>query len=159
MNPIAPCLWFDKQAEEAARFYTSLLPNSRIDAIIPYAAETPGGKVGETMLVEFTLAGQPYMGLNGGPYYKFNPAVSLVIGCADQAEVDRLWGLLGEGGAPVECGWITDRYGLSWQVVPQTLQAMIRDRDPVRARRVIEAVMQMVKLDIATLEAAYNGHG
>lgn len=156
MSKIAPCLWFDGKAEEAANFYVSLLPDSRIDAVLPYPVETPGGKPGDVMLVEFTLAGLRYVALNGGPYFQFTPAISLFVSCADQAEVDRLWNALLEGGTPMECGWITDRYGVSWQIVPEALTRMIKDEDPARARRVMEAMMTMVKLDVATLERAYR---
>lgn len=156
MPRISPCLWFDGKAEEAARFYVSLLPDSRIDAVVPYAAETPGGKPGDTMIVEFTLAGQSYQALNGGPYFQFSPAISFCIPCRDQAEVDRLWdALLADGGTPQQCGWLTDRYGVSWQVVPEELPAMMKDK--ARARAVTEAMMPMVKLDIATLRRAYAG--
>ncbi|MGE4218860.1 MAG: VOC family protein [Alphaproteobacteria bacterium] len=155
---IVPCLWFDGQAEEAARFYVSLLPNSALGAIQPYPVETPGGKPGDTMTVEFTLAGQPYLALNGGPFFTFTPAVSFIIECDDQAEIDRLWdAILNSGGSPMECGWIADRYGLSWQIVPRKLMAMIKDKDAAKARRAMEAMMTMVKLDLPTLEAAFNG--
>src|SRR3546814_3291695 len=117
MSKITPCLWFDGKAEEAARYYTSLLPDSRIDAILPYSVETPGGKPGDVMSVEFTLAGQSYMALNGGPYFQFTPAISFFVDCADQAEVDRLWDALSDGGSTMQCGWLTDRYGVSWQIV------------------------------------------
>jgi predicted 3-demethylubiquinone-9 3-methyltransferase (glyoxalase superfamily) len=157
MSKIAPCLWFDGKAEEAARFYVSLLPDSRIDAVVPYVAETPGGKPGDVMVVEFTLAGSRYMALNGGPYFQFTPAISLFVACADQAEVDRLWDALSVGGTPQQCGWITDRYGVTWQVVPEVLGRMIKDKDPARARRVTEAMLKMIKLDIETLEKAYEG--
>ncbi|HZH09521.1 MAG TPA: VOC family protein [Microvirga sp.] len=157
MSKIAPCLWFDGKAEEAARFYVSLLPNSRIDAVLPYTVETPGGKPGDVMLVEFTLAGSPYLALNGGPNFQFTPAMSLFVNSADQAEVDRLWNTLLEGGTPMACGWITDRYGISWQIVPEAMTRMIKDKDPAKVRRVMEAMMTMVKLDLATLEKAYEG--
>ena len=157
MSKIAPCLWFDGKAEEAANFYVSLLPDSRIDAVLPYPVETPGGKPGDVMLVEFTLAGLRYMALNGGPYFQFTPAMSLFVNCADQAEVDRLWNALLEGGTPMECGWITDRYGVSWQIVPEALGRMMKDKDPAKVRRATEAMLTMIKLDIETLEKAYRG--
>lgn len=157
MSKITPCLWFDGKAEEAARFYVSLLPDSRIDAVLPYTVETPGGKPGDTMLVEFTFAGESYMALNGGPYYQFTPALSLFVSCNDQAEVDRLWDVLSDGGTPMQCGWITDRYGVSWQIVPAALSAMMKDKDPAKVRRATEAMLQMIKLDVAQLEKAYNG--
>lgn len=157
MTEISPCLWFDGKAEEAARFYVSLLPNSRIDAVVPFATETPGGSPGNTMLVEFTLAGSRYSALNGGPYFQFTPAISLYVNCADQAEVDRLWNALLDGGTPMQCGWITDRYGLSWQIIPEALSRMVKDKDSARAKRVMEAMMQMIKIDVATIEKAYQG--
>jgi predicted 3-demethylubiquinone-9 3-methyltransferase (glyoxalase superfamily) len=157
MSRITPCLWFDGKAEEAAQFYVSLLPNSRIDAVLPYSVETPGGKPGDVMTVEFTLAGESYMALNGGPYFQFTPAISLSVSCIDQAEVDRLWDALSDGGSPQQCGWITDRYGVSWQVVPAVLGTMMKDKDPARVRRVMEAVLKMIKLDVNTLESAYRG--
>lgn len=157
MANITPCLWFDGNGEEAARFYVSLLPDSHIDAVVPYSVETPGGKPGEVMVVEFTLLGAPYLALNGGPYFQFTPAVSLQVPCADQAEIDRLWEGLGAGGTVMECGWLTDRYGLSWQIVPAALAGMVKDGDTARVRRVMQALLGMVKLDIAALEAAHKG--
>jgi predicted 3-demethylubiquinone-9 3-methyltransferase (glyoxalase superfamily) len=157
MSKITPCLWFDGKAEEAAQFYVSLLPNSRIDAVLPYSVETPGGKPGDVMTVEFTLAGESYMALNGGPYFQFTPAISLSVSCTDQAEVDRLWDALSDGGSPQQCGWITDRYGVSWQVVPAVLGTRMKYKDPARVRRVMEAVLTMIKLDVNTLESAYRG--
>jgi predicted 3-demethylubiquinone-9 3-methyltransferase (glyoxalase superfamily) len=157
MSKITPCLWFDGKAEEAARFYVSLLPDSRIDIVLPYPVETPGGKPGDTMLVEFTLAGESYMALNGGPYFQFTPALSLYVNCNGQAEVDRLWDALSDGGTPMQCGWITDRYGVSWQIVPAALGVMMKDKDTAKVRRATEAMLQMIKLDVAQLEKAYNG--
>ncbi len=157
MSTIAPCLWFDGKAEEAANFYVSLLPDSRIDAVLPYTVETPGGKPGDVMLVEFTLAGLRYMALNGGPYYQFTPAISLFVACTDQEEVDRLWNALSVGGTPMQCGWITDRFGVSWQIVPEALSRMIKDEDTAKVRRVMETMMTMVKLDVGALEKAYQG--
>lgn len=157
MSKIIPCLWFDGKAEEAANFYVSLLPDSHIDAVLPYTVETPGGKPGDVMSVEFTLAGLRYMALNGGPYFQFTPALSLFVNCADQAEVDRLWDALSAGGTPMQCGWITDRYGVSWQIVPEALGRMMKDRDTAKVRRVTEALLTMVKLDVDALERAYRG--
>lgn len=157
MSKISPCLWFDGKAEEAARFYVALLPDSRIDSVQTYPVETPGGKPGDVMLVEFTLAGQSFQALNGGPHYQFTPAISLSVDCADQAEVDRLWDRLIEGGgSPVQCGWLTDRYGVSWQIVPRALATMMKDRDPAKVRRVTEAMMTMIKLDVAGLRKAFE---
>lgn len=142
MSKISPMLWFDNQAEEAARFYVSLFPNSRI--------VSTGG-----MTVAFELDNVPFTGLNGGPMFKFNEAVSFVINCKDQAEVDRYWdALLADGGSPSQCGWLKDRFGLSWQVVPQALGRLMNDPDRAKAGRVAQAMMQMIKLDIAGLEAA-----
>jgi predicted 3-demethylubiquinone-9 3-methyltransferase (glyoxalase superfamily) len=155
MSKIAPCLWFDGQAEEAAKFYTSLLPDSRIDKVVRAPIDYPSGSAGSVLTVDFTLAGQQFMGLNGGPEFKFNEAVSFTINCEDQAEVDRLWdALIAGGGAPVQCGWLTDRYGLSWQIVPTILPKLLADPDREKARRAMEAMMTMVKIDIAALEQA-----
>ncbi len=157
MSKIAPCLWFAREAEEAANFYVSLFPNSRIDHVQKNIIDTPAGKPDEVLVVTFTLAGQRFMALNGGNRIEFNHAISLEVDCVDQAEVDRLWDGLTDGGAPVECGWVTDRYGVSWQVVPAVLSKYIADPDPAKAARVMQTLMQMVKLDIAGLEAAYHG--
>ena len=157
MSKIAPCLWFAREAEEAANFYVSLFPDSRIDHVQKNIVDTPAGKPDEVLVVNFTLAGQRFMALNGGSRIEFNHAISLEIDCADQAEVDRLWDGLCIGGTPVECGWVTDRYGVSWQVVPTVLGKYIADPDPAKAARVMRAMMQMAKLDIAGLEAAYRG--
>ena len=157
MSKIAPCLWFAREAEEAANFYVSLFPDSRIVHVQKNIIDTPAGKPDEVLVVNFTLAGQRFMALNGGSHIEFNHAISLEIDCADQAEVDRLWDGLCNGGAPVECGWVTDRYGVSWQVVPTVLSKYIADPDPAKAARVMQALMRMVKLDIAGLEAAYRG--
>lgn len=155
---ITPCLWFDGNAEEAAAFYVSLLPNSRIDRVFRSPVETPSGPAGMPLTVEFTLASLPYLGLNGGPQYKFTEAVSFQIHCEDQAEVDRLWSALtADGGCEVACGWLKDRWGLSWQIVPIRLTQLLMDPDPERARRAMMAMMAMmgmVKIDIAALEAA-----
>ena len=156
-SKIAPCLWFDGRAEEAAQFYVSLLPGSRIDTILRLAAETPGGGPGDVLSVEFTLAGAAHIALNGGPHYTFTPALSLFVRCDDQAEVDRLWAALLDGGAAQRCGWLTDRYGVSWQVVPKALGPMLADDDRTKVKRVMDALLGMVKIDIAGLEAAYNG--
>jgi predicted 3-demethylubiquinone-9 3-methyltransferase (glyoxalase superfamily) len=155
---LAPCLWFDRRAEEAALLYTSLLPDSRIDHIQRAAVDYPGGKAGDVLLVEFTLAGLSYQGLNGGPHDPFNDAISLSVACQDQAEVDRLWdALIADGGRPVQCGWLKDRFGVSWQIVPDALFAMMRDPDGAKAKRTMEAMMGMVKLDLAALRRAFDG--
>lgn len=157
MPKIAPCLWFDGKAEDAAEFYVSLLPDSQIDNIMRYRADTPGGSTGSVMAVNFTLAGQQFIALNGGPNFQFTPAISFFVNCADQREVDRLWGRLSEGGSTERCGWLRDRYGVSWQIVPTVLGEMLSDADPERARRVMQAMLQMIKLDIGELEKAYDG--
>ena len=126
---MTPCLWFDGKAEEAARFYVSLFPRSRIEAVLPFATDTPGGKKGDTMLVEFTLDGQPFSALNGGPYFQLTPAVSFIVPCADQAEIDRYWDALVAGGTSMQCGWLTDRFGVSWQIVPVAFMAILKVDD------------------------------
>ena len=157
MNKIVPHLWYAEKAEEAARFYVSLLPNSRIDSVVTMPAESPAGPPGSVQVVEFTLNGQPFIAMSAGPLDPFNHAISFVIQCEDQAEIDRLWDTLSEGGTTEQCGWLKDRYGVSWQIVPRVLGEMMKDRDPVRGRRVAEAMLQMVKLDIAGLQRAYDG--
>jgi predicted 3-demethylubiquinone-9 3-methyltransferase (glyoxalase superfamily) len=150
-----PCLWFDGNAEEAAEFYVSLVPDSRIEAVWRSPAETPSGPAGMVLTVDFSLAGQRFQGLNGGPQYRFSEAVSFVLQCQDQAEVDRLWEALGaDGGEPGPCGWIRDRFGLSWQIVPRRLNELVADPDPERARRAMEAMLKMGKIEIDELERA-----
>lgn len=157
MSKITPCLWFATEAEEAARFYVSLLPESRITHVQKSPMDYPGGKADAVLVVEFELAGQSYMGLNGGTSVPFTNAVSFSIACEDQAEVDRLWASLGDGGAEQACGWITDRYGLPWQIVPKVLPKLLADPDPAKAQRAMAAMMTMVKLDVAALEKAAAG--
>lgn len=158
MSKITPCLWFAGDALEAAEFYTSLLPDSRIDRVQKSVVDNPGGKAGSVLVVEFTLAGQSFMGLNGGERMEHSYAVSFSIDCADQAEVDRLWDALAAGGgAPVQCGWIKDRWGMSWQIVPSVLPKMLADPDTAKAGRAMQAMLGMVKLDIAALQAAFDG--
>ena len=157
MSKIIPHLWDAEKAEEAARFYVSVLPDSRIDSVTTMPAESPSGPEGSVQVVEFTLAGQPFLALKAGPLDPFNHAISFVISCDDQAEVDRLWDALSEGGAVERCGWLKDRYGVSWQIVPKALTEMMKDRDPARGRRVAEAMLQMVKLEIEGLQRAYAG--
>ncbi len=154
-SKIAPHLWFAEKAAEAARFYVSLFPDSRVDAVTPIPADTPSGPAGSVKVVEFTLAGQQFMAIEAGPLEPFNHAISFVVNCADQAEVDRLWGALSEGGTVEACGWLRDRYGVSWQIVPTVLGEMMKDPDRDRARRVMEAMLRMKKLDIAGLRRAY----
>jgi len=157
MSKIAPCLWFAGEAEEAAKFYVSLLPGSRIEHIQRNIVDTPGGKAGSVLIVEFTLAGQRYLALNGGKRFEYTHAISFEIDCADQEEIDRLWDRLGEGGSIEQCGWLKDRYGVSWQIVPKVLSEMLRDQDQAKAERVMVAMLEMIKLDIAELRAAYDG--
>ncbi len=154
MNKVTPFLSFDGQAEEAARFHVSLLLDSRIDRVIRSPMETPGGAAGTVLLVEFTLAGNPYLALNT-PGYTFTEAVSFLIPCADQAETDRLWAALtANGGEEVACGWLKDRWGVFWQVTPTRMLELLKDPDPNRARRAMEAMVKMIKIDIAEVERA-----
>ena len=158
MSKITPCLWSNGKAEEAANFYVSLLPDSRITKVQRNVVDSPGGKAGTVLVVEFTLAGQSFMVLNGGMDFEYTHAVSFSVDCADQAEVDRLWDALSaDGGAPVACGWVKDRYGLSWQIVPSILPKYLGDPDRAKAQRVMQTMMNMVKLDIAALQRAYEG--
>ena len=155
MAKLFPCLWFDGNAEEAAGFYVTLLPGSHVDKVWRSPAETPSGPEGMVLTVDFTLAGQRFQGLNGGPDFRFNEAVSFVIDCDDQADVDRLWGaLMASGGEPGPCGWLKDRFGLSWQIVPRRLDELLNDPDPERARRAMEAMLKMGKIEVAELERA-----
>jgi predicted 3-demethylubiquinone-9 3-methyltransferase (glyoxalase superfamily) len=154
MSKIAPCLWFDGNAEEAANLYVSLLPDSRIDKVMRSPADTPSGPEGSVLTVEFTLAGQKFIGLNGGPEFRFNEAVSFTIDCADQAEVDRLWQELSADESAEICGWLKDRFGLSWQIIPRALPELLGDPDPAKARRVMQAMLKMKKIDVAVLERA-----
>ena len=158
MSKITPCLWFDGQAEEAAELYVSLFPDSRVDNVQRSPADTPSGPEGSVLLVEFTLAGQRFTGLNGGPLFRFTEAISLSVDCVDQAEVDRLWdALLANGGRASRCGWLTDRYGVSWQIVPTALPKYIGGPDKAGASRAMQAMLGMVKLDIDGLKKAYEG--
>jgi len=153
-STITPCLWFDRQAEEAARFYTSLFPNSHLDHVQKAPADSPSGKKGDVLAVEFTLMGRTYTGLNGGPLFKFNEAVSFQIPCRDQAEVDRYWKALSAVPEAEACGWCKDRYGVSWQIVPTRLYQLLSQTDSKKAQHVMEAMLKMKKLDIAALERA-----
>jgi predicted 3-demethylubiquinone-9 3-methyltransferase (glyoxalase superfamily) len=158
MTSVATCLWFDREAEAAARFYVSLLPNASIDHVQKYASDGPSGKEGDTLVVEFTLAGQRYQALNGGPMYPHTAAASIAVLVDNQTELDRLWAALTtDGGKPVQCGWLTDKFGVSWQIVPEALIRLLRDPDPATAARVMQAMLTMVKLDIAALENAGRG--
>lgn len=150
-------LWYAKEAEEAARFYASIFPDSRVDNVTALASESPSGPAGSVKVVDFTLLGQRFQAITAGPHHEFNDAISLVVFCDDQAELDRYWNALLEGGGkPVACGWINDRYGLRWQIVPAAFEDMMRDSDRARAKRVTDAMLKMVKFDIATLERAYR---
>jgi predicted 3-demethylubiquinone-9 3-methyltransferase (glyoxalase superfamily) len=161
-KPITPCLWFDTQAEDAARYYTSIFKNSKIGTISRYdeaGHDVHGKRAGTVLMVEFELNGQPFTALNGGPQFKFNEAVSFQIMCESQEEVDHYWNKLGEGGDPnaQQCGWLKDRFGLSWQVVPTEMIQMLSDRDKEKRSRAMEAMMQMKKLDVAALRRAFEG--
>jgi predicted 3-demethylubiquinone-9 3-methyltransferase (glyoxalase superfamily) len=160
MQKITPFLWFDDKAEEAANFYVSLFKNSKIGDIARYdeaGAKAAGRPKGSVMVIEFQLEGQEFVGLNGGPHFKFTEAVSFVVNCETQREVDEFWEKLSEGGEESQCGWLKDKYGLSWQIVPTVLSKMLKDKDPQKAKRVMEAMLQMKKIDIKTLKLAYEG--
>jgi predicted 3-demethylubiquinone-9 3-methyltransferase (glyoxalase superfamily) len=157
MTAITPCLWFERDAEEAVQFYTSVFPNSTVDGMSRYGEGAPL-PAGTPLMIAFTLDGRPFQALNGGISFPFTEAVSLSIDCADQAEVDRYWdALIADGGKPVQCGWLKDKYGLSWQVVPRALIRLQQEGTPEQVGRMFAAMMPMVKLDVAALEAAFNG--
>ncbi|HXR42670.1 MAG TPA: VOC family protein [Acidothermaceae bacterium] len=156
MQKTRPCLWFDTQAEEAATFYTSLFKNSEITEVSRYGEAGPG-PAGSVLTVTFTLDGDEFLALNGGPEFKFNEAVSFQINCDDQDEVDHFWNSLSDGGEEGPCGWLKDKFGLSWQVVPTALPRLLSDPDPGRADRAMKAMLSMGKLDIAALEKAADG--
>jgi predicted 3-demethylubiquinone-9 3-methyltransferase (glyoxalase superfamily) len=154
---IYPHLWYAEEAEEAARFYASIFADSRVDRVTPLLSESPSGPPGSVKVVDFTLLGQRFQAITAGPHHEFNDAISLVVACSDQEELDRYWdALLQGGGEPQACGWLIDRFGVRWQIVPAALDEMMRDASPERSKRVSDAVLKMVKLDIATLEAAYR---
>jgi predicted 3-demethylubiquinone-9 3-methyltransferase (glyoxalase superfamily) len=157
VSRIAPSLWYSEKADEAAAFYASVLPNSRVDSVTPLLSDTPSGPAGSVKVVEFTLMGQPFMAISAGPLDPFNHSVSFMVECDDQAEIDRLWAALSEGGKTERCGWLKDRYGLFWQIVPTVLGEMMKDQDRARAKRVADAMLKMVKLDIEGLKTAYEG--
>ena len=161
MQKITPCLWFDNQAEEAANFYVSVFKNSKIEKITRYGEaghEIHGREAGTVMTVEFQIEGQDYLALNGGPVFQFNEAVSFQVHCETQEEVDYYWRKLSEGGDETaqQCGWLKDKYGVSWQIVPAVLPKMLQDQDADKSNRVMQAVLQMKKLDIQTLKQAYE---
>jgi predicted 3-demethylubiquinone-9 3-methyltransferase (glyoxalase superfamily) len=157
MSKVSPCLWFNGEAEEAANLYVSLLPDSRIEKIQRNPIDGPAGKAGTVLVVDFTLAGQRFMALNGGMKMEYTHAVSFMIDCADQAEVDRYWDALSDGGSVERCGWLKDRYGVSWQIVPTALVQYLGGPDRGGAQRAMQAMMGMVKFDIAGLKRAYEG--
>ena len=158
MSKITPCLWFDGEADEAANFYVSLLPDSKIEMVQKNSVDSPGGKAGSVLVVEFTLAGQRFMALNGGMRFEYTHAVSFKIDCADQDEVDRLWdALLSNGGRAERCGWLKDRYGLHWQIVPAMLPKYLGGESREGAARLMQALFGMIKIDIAALKRAYDG--
>ena len=157
MQKFTPCLWFNFNAEEAVNHYVSIFKNSKVLDISRYGDAMPELK-GKVLTMRFTLDGQEFQALNGGPQFSFNEAISISVDCADQAEVDALWTALSEGGTPSQCGWLKDKYGLSWQIVPSVLAQMLKDPDPAKSQRVMSALMQMGKLDIAALHSAYEGH-
>ena len=154
MQKIRTFLWFDDKAEEAAKFYVSVFKSSKILKVSRYPEGSPGDSAGKVMTVNFELEGQEFIALNGGPDFRFTEAISLFVNCESQAEVDELWEKLTEGGEESQCGWLKDRYGLSWQIVPSALMRMIEDKDPAKAKRAMQAMLQMKKIDIATLERA-----
>jgi predicted 3-demethylubiquinone-9 3-methyltransferase (glyoxalase superfamily) len=156
MQKISPFLWFDDQAEEAMNFYVSVFKNSKVGNVTCYGDAGPGPK-GSVMTASFELEDQPFTALNGGPHFKFTEAVSFFVSCETQAEVDELWDKLSEGGQTQQCGWLKDKFGLSWQITPVALMELMSDPDPERSRRVMEAMLQMTKIDIATLRQAYEG--
>ncbi len=156
MQKITPFLWFDGNAEEAANFYTSVFKNSKILNIARYGDAGPSPK-GTVMTVTFQLEGQDFIALNGGPHYTFSPAISFFVNCETQAEVDELWNKLLAGGKDVQCGWLKDKFGVSWQIIPKALMELMGDKDPVKSQRVFKAMLQMTKIDIEGLKRAYRG--
>ncbi len=155
MQKITPFLWFDNRAEEAMEFYTSIFKDSKIVSVARYGSEGPGTP-GTVMTGTFQIAGQEFIALNGGPVFSFTPAISFFVNCADQAEVDDLWERLSEGGEKSQCGWLTDKFGVSWQIVPTILGELLGDPDPEKAARVTKAMLQMTKLNISELKRAYQ---
>ena len=157
IQKITPFLWYAKEAEEAAKFYTSIFPDSRVVNVTAMPSESPSGPPGSVKIVEFVLFGQTFTAMSAGPLDPFNHAVSFVVNCEDQAELDRYWNGLLEGGKAEQCGWLKDRFGLSWQIIPTALAKMMGAADKAKAKRAADAMMKMVKIDIAALEAAYRG--
>lgn len=156
MQKITPFLWFNGNAEEAANFYVSVFKNSKILSIARFGDAGPGPK-GSVMLVSFEIEGQKFSALNGGPQYTISPAISFLVDCETQAEVDELWASLTAGGKEVQCGWLTDKFGVSWQIIPRAFMEMLQDKNPVRSQRVFRAMMQMIKIDVEALKRAYRG--
>ena len=157
MQKITPFLWYSKEAEEAAAFYASIFPDSRVTRVTAMQSESPSGPPGSVKVVEFVLFGQPFVAMTAGPLDPFNHAVSFVVNCKDQVEVDRYWNALLQGGSAEACGWLKDRYGLSWQIVPTVLFEMMASPDKAKSKRTSDAMMKMVKLDAVALQAAYDG--
>ena len=156
-SKIFPFLWYAREAEEAARFYASIFPDSRVERVSSMMSESPSGPPGSVKVVDFTLFGQRFQAMSAGPHHDFNDAISIVVQCDDQAELDRYWNaLLAGGGKPQACGWLNDKFGVRWQIIPAKLDELMQDKDPARSKRVTDAMLQMVKLDIATLEKAYR---
>jgi len=157
-SKIFPFLWYAKEAEAAAKFYASIFPDSSVDRVTPMLSESPSGPPGSVKVVDFTLFGQRFQAMTAGPHHDFNDAISLTVECDDQTELDRYWNALLEGGGkPQACGWLIDRFGVRWQIVPAVFDEMLRDADPARSKRVTDAMLQMVKFDIAALKQAYRG--
>ena len=156
-SKIFPHLWYAKEAEEAAKFYASIFPDSRVERVTTLQSDSPSGPAGSVKVVDFTLFGQRFQAMSAGPHHEFNDAISIVVLCDDQAELDRYWNALLKGGKPQACGWLIDRFGLRWQIVPAAFEEMMRDKDAARSKRVTDAMLKMVKLDIAALEKAYRG--
>jgi predicted 3-demethylubiquinone-9 3-methyltransferase (glyoxalase superfamily) len=159
MQKITPCLWFDDKAEEAVNFYVSIFKNSKVGSIARYGeagAEVSGRPKGTVMTVEFQIDGQEFLALNGGPIFKFTEAMSFIVNCETQPEIDEMWEKLSKGGEKGQCGWLKDKYGLSWQIVPPVLAEMVQDKDASKSERVMKAMLQMNKLDIKTLKQAYE---
>ena len=161
MRKMTSCLWFDDQAEEAARFYTSIFPDSKVDTTTRYSAEASqvaGRPEGSVMTVTFELDGNKFMGLNGGPIFQFSEAVSFIVPCRDQQEIDFFWDrLIADGGHPSQCGWLKDRFGVSWQIVPENMEEIMKQGDAEGQRRMMAALLTMTKLDVAALQRAYEG--
>jgi predicted 3-demethylubiquinone-9 3-methyltransferase (glyoxalase superfamily) len=155
---IIPFFWYAKEAEEAARFYASIFPESKVERVTAMQSESPSGPPGSVKVVDFTLFGQPFQAMTAGPHHEFNDAISMMVLCRDQAELDRYWNALLQGGGKAQaCGWLNDRFGLRWQIIPEHLMTWMADPDRARSKRVSDAMLQMVKLDLATLEKAYRG--